>query len=133
MNLPIYGSCTIHSLFSTFVRLNMYVSNLGPSFCISKINWKIAAFFKPLIYHSFYCCKRGGGQFLAEQLTLSQPGDKLCPPQYYARPLPDFQTLRRPCTGNILCTLELTLSQLKTFLHPLLVFTHLVSALNTFI
>ena len=37
-----------------------------------------------------------GFQFLAEQLTLSQPGGRLCPPQYYDPPPSEFQTLRRP-------------------------------------
>ena len=35
-------------------------------------------------------------QFLAEQFTLSQPGGRLYPTQYYESP-PDFQTLRRAC------------------------------------
>ena len=34
--------------------------------------------------------------FLADQLTLSQPGGHIIPTQYYVPP-PDFQTLRRPC------------------------------------
>ena len=42
------------------------------------------------------CRKRGGPQFFADQLTLSQTGGA-----HYPRPVlrapPDFQTLRRPC------------------------------------
>ena len=45
--------------------------------------------------------KRGAGgavapQFLAEQLTLSQPGGQIMPTTVLQAP-PDFQTLRRPC------------------------------------
>ena len=36
-----------------------------------------------------------GGEFIAKQLTLSQPGGRLYLPQYYHAPPPDFQTLRR--------------------------------------
>ena len=36
----------------------------------------------------------GKPQTFSDQLTLSQPGSKLCPPYYY-RP-PDFQTILRP-------------------------------------
>ena len=54
----------------------------------------------------------GGGlpQFLAKHLTLSQPGGRLCPPQYYKPPPPpDFQTLRRPCVVyhvHVQCSFE---------------------------
>jgi hypothetical protein len=36
-------------------------------------------------------------QFLAEQLTLSQPGGQIMPTTVLSA-LPDFQTLRRPCS-----------------------------------
>ena len=41
---------------------------------------------------------KGGGasQFLAKQLTLSQPGGQIMPTTVLRAP-PDFQTLRRPC------------------------------------
>ena len=51
------------------------------------------------------CCKWGElgtrapppPQFLANQLTLSQPGGTLSPPSITCPPPLDFQTLRRPC------------------------------------
>ena len=48
------------------------------------------------------CRKRGAGgalapQFLAEQLTLSQPGGQIMPTTVLWA-LPDFQTLRRACS-----------------------------------
>jgi hypothetical protein len=36
-------------------------------------------------------------QFLAEQLTLSQPGGQIMPTTVLQAPPTDFQTLRRPC------------------------------------
>ena len=38
-------------------------------------------------------------QFLAKQLTLSQPGGQIMPTTVIQAP-PDFQTLRRPCIGR---------------------------------
>jgi hypothetical protein len=35
-------------------------------------------------------------QILTDQLTLSQPGRQIYPPQYYCPPAPDYQTLLRP-------------------------------------
>ena len=40
----------------------------------------------------------GGAQFLADQLTLSQPAGHIIPTQYYVPP-PYFRTLRRPWVG----------------------------------
>ena len=37
--------------------------------------------------------------FLADQLTLSQPGGHIIPTQYYVPPPPYFRTLRRPWVG----------------------------------
>ena len=42
-------------------------------------------------------------QFLADQLTLSQPGGGAHSPHTVLQAPPDFQTLRRPC---IICTLQ---------------------------
>ena len=48
----------------------------------------------------------GGGalapQFLADQLTLSQPGGHIMPTTLLRAP-PDLQTLRRPCVLKV-CT-----------------------------
>ena len=38
----------------------------------------------------------GGGHFLADQLTLSQPGEHIMQ-TILLRALPDFQTLQRSC------------------------------------
>ena len=46
------------------------------------------------------CRKWGGPQFLADQLTLSQPGGGTLSPLSTRSPPPDFQTLRRPCQGT---------------------------------
>ena len=58
----------------------------------------------------------GGGaldpQFMTKQLTLSQPGGRLCPPQYYEPP-PRFLTLRRPC--NKICYIPALLYLAKNF------------------
>ena len=41
-------------------------------------------------------------QISADQLTLSQPGGRLCPPHQYSPPPPDFQTFLRPYSSRMM-------------------------------
>ena len=59
-----------------------------------------------LMDHSCWAVTSGGEggwgakappQFLAKQLTLSQPGGLIMPTTVLRAPSPDSQTLRRPC------------------------------------
>jgi hypothetical protein len=70
-----------------------------------------------------FTCKpvaRGGAgglwppQFLAKQLTLSQPGGQIMPTTVLQAP-PDFQTLRRPC--GLLVSLEQTYVEVGQEIH----------------
>ena len=50
------------------------------------------------------CRKQGGGaqapQILADQLTLSEPGGRLCPAHYYVSPPQIFRTSDSPAIGQ---------------------------------